>query len=318
MKIYDNEFEYINKLVKTAPDQVESKKIENLNYQNQDFPIWSFSIGPKSEDIPVLALIGGVHGLEKVGTHVVLSYLNYVFKRLEWDSHFKELFKKIRLVSIPIVNPVGLANNWRANPNGVDLMRNAPIDSQQKVAPLVGGHRISNKLPWYRGHKNQMEIESQVLCDFIKEEVLISKFAQSIDFHSGFGLKDRLWYPYAKSTERFEELDSVDRVKKCLDNTIPHHIYTIEPQSINYTTHGDIWDYLYTYKKENSNDHHFIPWTLEMGSWIWFKKNPMQIFKPHGLFNPIKDHRFERVMRRHFLMMDFFLNLSANPDKWTK
>lgn len=318
MNIRNNELESIQELIYKAPDIVEHKVLETIEYKNEKYPIHSFSIGNQNPNVPVFGLFGGVHGLEQVGTHVVIAYLNYLFEQLSWDKNLTQVFDHFRLVSIPIVNPVGFFHLKRSNGNGVDLMRNAPIESHEKVVPLIGGHRFGNNLPWFRGHEHQeMETEAQVLCDFVKEKVLSSPSAITIDFHSGFGFKDRLWYPYANSTKQFEELDKINTLKHMLDKTIPHHIYKIEPQSDHYTTHGDLWDYLYLFKKENYSQANFLPLTLEMGSWIWLKKNPVQMFSKLGLYNPIKDHRFDRAMRRHFLMIDFFLKAAANPSQWS-
>ena len=319
MKAKDDEFEYIQQLLKKSPKQVQHKVLNEVQYKGESYPIHSFVIGdPEVENIPTLGLFGGVHGLEKVGSQVVLSYLNYLFEQLSWNQELQDLFKKIRLVSIPIVNPVGLYHNLRANGNGVDLMRNAPVESEEEVPFLVGGQKYSSLIPWYRGRPDTMEIESKELCEFVKKYMIPCEVSMSIDFHSGFGLKDRLWYPYASTKKTFDEIQRVKKLENLLEHTIPHHIYKIEPQSVQYLTHGDLWDYLYGLKKEINPNSCFIPWTLEMGSWIWFKKNPMQIFSPHGLFNPMKSHRFNRVMRRHFLMLDFFLKAVANPKEWTK
>lgn len=317
MNLKDNEFSFLDQIISKLPSQVHHEILGGVENKDLKFPIHAFTIGPEEGDVPTLGLFGGVHGLEKVGAHVVLAYLNFLFEQLKWNTNLQELFKKVRLVSIPIVNPIGLYNNTRCNGNGVDLMRNAPINSQEKVTPLVGGHYISNKLPWYRGHKDQMEKESQVLCKYVEHKLLSNTYSMSIDFHSGFGLRDRLWYPYANTKKPFEEVTKVFKVQEVFNKTLPYHIYKIEPQSKHYTTHGDLWDYLYKQKLAQHPNSHFLPWTLEMGSWAWFKKNPLQIFSAHGLFNPMKTHRFERTMRRHFLMMNFFLNIINNPKEWT-
>ena len=49
----------------------------------------------------------------------------------------------------------------------------------------------------------------------------------------------------------------------------------------------------------------FLPWTLEMGSWAWVRKNPLQVFQALGFFNPIKPHRYARTMRRHARLVEF-------------
>ncbi|CAH2929990.1 MAG: FIG011155: Zinc carboxypeptidase-related protein [uncultured Paraburkholderia sp.] len=45
--------------------------------------------------------------------------------------------------------------------------------------------------------------------------------------------------------------------------------------------------------------------TLELGSWLWIKKNPRQLFSRQGFFNPVKAHRTARVLRRHANLLDF-------------
>ena len=99
------------------------------------------------------------------------------------------------------------------------------------------------------------------------------------------------------------------------EKTNPHHIYKIEPQSKNYMTHGDIWDYCFLNFKKS--DQIYIPLTLEMGSWIWVKKNPLQIFSKIGLFNPIKEHRLSRTFRRHRPFFDFILHSLFSCQAWT-
>src|SRR5262249_35413796 len=151
--------------------------------------------------------------------------------------------------------------NQRSNPNGVDLMRNAPISADAKdVFPLVGGHRLSNKLPWYRGKKDEpMETEAFSLCRFVRRELFLSTFAISLDVHSGFGLKDRLWFPYARSKAPFKDIGHVYHLYQLLNRTYPNHIYHVEPQSQSYVTHGDLWDYLYEQHKLIKAGKVFLP-----------------------------------------------------------
>lgn len=313
------EINEINSLISILPSIASVEILETINYNNSEYPIHSFKIGNGPASSPTLVLIGGVHGLEKVGTHVVLSYLRFLFEQLNWNKDLQLFFENFNLIAIPMVNPVGVDKRMRSNGNGVDLMRNSPTEAQGKPLFLAGGHRISSYLPWFRGQEGEkMQLESMALCNKMKEIIASSPTCLAIDFHSGFGFKDRLWYPYAKTKETFPSIEQVLNIKTVFDRTIPHHIYQVESQSDNYTTHGDIWDYLYDWKQENYGDHHFIPWTLEMGSWSWLKKNPIQFFSKLGLFNPIKDHRYSRTMRRHLLLIDFFSNIAKNNEVWKK
>src|SRR5262249_20615412 len=152
----------------------------------------------------------------------------------------------------------------------------------------VSGHRIGSWLPWYRGKKEQpMEVETQALVQFVEEEMFQSDYSLALDVHSGFGMRDRLWYPYASSARPFKKQSDVDLFRSRLDSALPFHVYKIEPQADSYLLHGDPWDYLLEKHEQKypSGEKIFVPWCLEMGSWTWLKKNPMQLFQRSGLFN---------------------------------
>jgi len=317
------EVNQIKALSRLGPTEfVEFQELGRVDVKNNSYPIYSFIIGSKAPDAPCLGLFGGVHGLERVGTHVVMAYLEALLKRMNWDKDLVEKMKSSRVVSIPLINPGGMAWKKRANPNGVDLMRNAPVEGQdQSKFFIFSGHRISNKLPWYRGQQNKaMEYEAQILVDFVTREMFSSKISMAIDFHSGFGMVDRFWYPYAKTTATFPRIREVQAIKSLLDQSLPHHIYNIGPQSHHYTTHGDLWDYLFDdhHIQNGATDKIFLPWTLEMGSWNWVKKNPKQLFNLLGPFNPIIGHRYDRTMRRHISLIDFIFAATRNSHCWSK
>jgi hypothetical protein len=316
------EVQQIKELVKICDSNwVTVNELERVNFKGRSYPILSFSIGSQDKEAPCLGLFGGVHGLEKVGTHVIIAWLNSLFKKLKWDSDLQTRLKTSRIVSIPLINPGGMSLHWRSNPNGVDLMRNAPVTADPEGLPfLLSGHNYSNKIPWFRGNpEEKMEIESQAVVDFVKEEMFPSQCAISVDFHSGFGFVDRFWFPYAKTKNVFPKIKEVQALKELLDETHPHHIYSIEPQSNQYTTHGDLWDYLFDQHQEDEKykDKLYIPWTLEMGSWNWVKKNPKQLLSPLGLFNPMVDHRYDRTMRRHKSLIDFLFTATRNSHTWS-
>lgn len=309
----------LDRITKNTHPLFRHRVLQWVQYDDEKVPIHGFVIGSKDPTKPTVGLFGGVHGLERIGAEVVLSYLASLNEQLSWDADLRQKLNYIRIVSIPIVNPVGIINNWRSNGNGVDLMRNAPVESSHAY-PFVGGHRFSKWLPYYRGQTDKMEIEAETLVKFVKKEMFHAPASLSIDFHSGFGIKDRLWYPYARSKEDFPLSSQVSAIKNLLHTTNPHHVYQIEPQSDSYTTHGDLWDYLFDdhFKNRHPKGQFFIPWTMEMGSWSWIRKNPRQIFSLTGIFDPIKPHRKNRIMRRHVPLIDFFTRAIRNHKIWTK
>lgn len=292
-----------------------------VTYKKYKFPLVSFRFGTRDESVPRLVIVGGVHGLEKVGTHVVTSYLQSLIRLLKWDRSIQSMLDQCQLHIYPLANPVGMYRRTRSNGNGVDIMRNAPIDARKTVVPLVGGHRLTSKIPWYRGPEGRdMEFETQVLCDFVAKKTFGAKVSIVLDVHSGFGLKDRVWFPFAFSESVFPDAHKILALKRLLDHSYPHHVYTVEPQNIHYMAHGDVWDYMYfEHKRYNDEDDRvFIPLCLEMGSWHWIKKNPRQLFTALGIFNPILPHRLKRIQRRHILLFDFLLKAICSEDSWAQ
>jgi hypothetical protein len=84
---------------------------------------------------------------------------------------------------------------------------------------------------------------------------------------------------------------------------------------LHYTTHGDLWDYLYNRAMQQSGGI-FIPFTLEMGSWQWIRKNPRQLFRFRHLFNPVLPHRQRRILRRHQVLFDFLMRAVHGYSHW--
>jgi hypothetical protein len=293
--------------------------LAEVPYAGESFPLLAFRFGPDDPNLPIFALFGGIHGLERIGTQVVMSYLRTLLEMARWDRVTLDMLATTRLLVVPLVNPVGMYLKRRSNGNFVDLMRNSPVQAVGLSRwHLVGGHRISPRLPWYQGVEGAaMELESQAVCDFVRREIFQAKVALSIDVHSGYGTFDRLWFPFANNREPLPDLAEAVALKHLLDKTHPNHIYCVEPQSLHYLAHGDLWDYLYDEYRTLQPDGHFIPFTLEMGSWLWVKKNWIQIFSALGVFNPRLPHRVRRTLRRHLFLFDLFHRAVRSPEPWS-
>jgi hypothetical protein len=308
----------LERLLETAGERCRVAVIGHAHWRELSFPLYTVAFGTTDPEAPTLALFAGVHGLERIGSQVVISFLQTVLQLLTWDETFRAQLQKTRLLFMPIVNPGGMYLQTRSNPAGVDLMRNAPVRAD-KMSPLfiAGGHRISPRLPWYRGPAGgPMEPEAQALCDFVAQEIFRSKVAVTLDVHSGFGAVDRLWFPYARTRKPFPSLPEVFGLKVLLDRTYPNHIYRVEPQSQQYTTHGDLWDYLYDEHRKQHQNGLFLPLSLELGSWAWVRKNFRQVFSVLGAFNPVAPHRKQRTLRRHILFFEFLHKAVMSPDSW--
>ncbi|WP_255211173.1 DUF2817 domain-containing protein, partial [Methylogaea oryzae] len=122
--------------------------LARLECDGHHFPLLAFRFGPSDPTAPVLALFGGVHGLERIGTRVVTSYLQTVLSLARWDRSTQRLLEETRLLVVPLVNPVGMYWQRRSNGNFVDIMRNAPVEAEGVAGwQIFGGHRLSPRLP---------------------------------------------------------------------------------------------------------------------------------------------------------------------------
>ena len=278
-------------------------------------PVYAIALGNPSMEVPAVGFFGGVHGLERIGAQVVIAWLHALVQRLRWDATLHRQLEHVRLVFMPMVNPGGMARHTRANPAGVDLMRNAPVDASDPVPPLLGGQRLGAGLPWYRGAAGApMEPESLALCAFVERELHGRPFSLALDCHSGFGVRDRLWFPFAHTRKPFDHLAELHALDAVFAESHPHHPYVVEPQSAQYLAHGDLWDHVSLHSRGAGGP--FLPITLEMGSWLWVKKNPRQLLSRTGLFNPVQPHRHERVLRRHLPLFDFLVRASLAAEHW--
>jgi hypothetical protein len=312
-----HELAVLERIIKLGAGRLDSRVVCEVHLPHGvSYPIYVVALGNSSRDVPAVGYFGGVHGLERIGAGVVMSYLLSLVTRLNWDSTLHKQLESIRLVFMPIVNPGGMALGTRANPRGVDLMRNAPVQAQGAVPFLVGGQRLSAGLPWYQGPRSSaMEVESQAVCEVVKAELLARDFSISVDCHSGFGTTDRIWFPYAYKREPIAHLAEMHALKSIFIQSQRHHRYIIEPQSRQYLTHGDLWDHLYL-QASTRPERIFLPLTLEMGSWLWVRKNPRQFFSRLGIFNPLMEHRQQRVLRQHQVLLDFLPRAACSHAVW--
>lgn len=279
-----------------------------------NLPLYELELGNADHNIPTLALYGGIHGNERIGSQVLLAWLEHLIARLAWDKTLLTLLERVRIVMMPLVNITGLHLGTRATAQGIDLMRNAPVEAKGLHIWPLAGQKLSKHLPWYRGES--LALEGQALISSVMEARSRSSFVLAMDLHSGFGMKDRLWFPYAG--HRLPPPHLAEAVALCdlFNQNYPlHDFYVIEPQSVQYTTHGDLWDYLYDTARQDGGPV-LMPFTLEMGSWLWLRKNPRQLFDRIGLFHPVLPHRLRRVLRRHWTLLDFLLRATAEHEYW--
>jgi hypothetical protein len=305
----------LNRIVELGAQHLHCRTVCEVDVPGGRYPVQAITLGNPDPAVPAVGYFGGVHGLERIGAEVVIAYLHSLVMRLQWDSSLHQQLESVRMVFMPLINPGGMCLGTRANPRGVDLMRNSPVSALEPVPFLVGGQRISARLPWYRGPAlAAMEAESQAVCEVVQAELLSHPFSLALDCHSGFGVTDRLWFPYAHTRAPIAHLAEMHALKSIFYQSHSYHRYIFEPQSTQYLAHGDLWDHLY--QRACAGNRLFLPLTLEMGSWLWVKKNPRQLFSRHGIFNPLIEHRQQRVLRQHQMLLDFLSRAASGHARW--
>lgn len=307
------ELDELERVVALGGTHVQCEVAWHAEHRGTRLPVYAITLGNPDPSLPAVGYFGGVHGLERIGTRVVTAFLHNVVTRLSWDASLRQLLQHVRVLFMPLVNPAGMLRGMRSNANGVDLMRNAPVDAQDAAAWPVGGQRLSARLPWYRGRRGAaMEPESAAVCEWVERELHGRPFSLVLDCHSGFGMRDRLWFPFAHRRAPMGSLAELHALHDIFVRSHAQHPYVVEPQSRQYLAHGDLWDHLLLRSPRGV----FLPLTLEMGSWLWVKKNPRQLFSRAGIFNPLIAHREQRVLRRHLPLLDFALRAAAGHTLW--
>ncbi|RZO83420.1 MAG: DUF2817 domain-containing protein [Oceanococcus sp.] len=281
----------------------------------EGYAVHVIELGSQAPEAPAVGFFGGIHGNERIGSDVVLAFLHSVLEAMQWDESLQHLLDTTRLVFMPLINPTGMARNRRATGAGIDLMRNAPVESAH-AHWLLGGQRITRYLPWYRGRRDELAPENRAVLSTVREKLMNAPLSIALDCHSGFGIRNYIWFPYAHSRVPIPHLAEIYALRKLFRRTYPNHVtYRIEPQCRHYMTHGDIWDALYM-ESLATPERVFLPLTLEMGSWLWVKKNPRQLFTRLGLFNPLVPHRKRRILRQHLLWFDFLTRAVHAHRRW--
>ena len=141
----------LEQLLELGRGHLEADVACEVSAGDRRFPVYRLALGNPDPALPAIGFFGGVHGLERIGTQVLLYFLRGLLHRMEWDKSLHHVLQQVRLVFMPLINPGGMWQSTRCNPQGVDLMRNAPVEAAGSVPFLLGGHRISRHLPWYRG-----------------------------------------------------------------------------------------------------------------------------------------------------------------------
>jgi hypothetical protein len=309
----------LDRLARALGDVASLESLCSVSCGETTLPVRVLSLGTRRPDAPALVCVGGVHGLERIGAQVVLGFIETLVAAVRWDRSVSNMLDHVRLSFLPVLNPVGVMMRRRGNGQGVDLMRNAPVDADRWELPLklYRGQRLSRRLPWYRGRQDALEPEAAALCEWVARETRQSPFVIALDVHSGFFGADRLWFPYARTRTLFPHVAEMLALKTLLDETYTRHRYVVEPQAAQYTTHGDLWDYIYDRHRSAQPEGIFLPLTLELGASAWLRKN-LRFLDKSAFFHPLTPGRTNRVLRRHIPLFEFLLRAVYSWERWAQ
>ena len=108
----------LEQFLETAGSAFDVRVETSVQVGSASLPVYSLAIGNSSPDVPAIGYFGGVHGLERIGSEVVLAHMRSIQTRLRWDELLHRMLERVRLVFMPIVNPGGMMLGTRANPSG--------------------------------------------------------------------------------------------------------------------------------------------------------------------------------------------------------
>ncbi|KRG68807.1 M14 family metallopeptidase [Pseudoxanthomonas dokdonensis] len=108
-----------------------------LDYGDQQFPLYAFKSQPWQPDLPVALVTGGVHGYETSGVHGALQFL---------EQRAQDYAGRVNLLVAPCISPWAYERIHRWNPDAIDPNRSFHADSPagesaallDLVAPYAG------------------------------------------------------------------------------------------------------------------------------------------------------------------------------------
>src|SRR5689334_13704869 len=110
------ELDVMRALIQRAQGFARVETLCEVVVAEERLPVLSIEFGSQAPDAPAVGFFGGVHGVERIGTQVVLAYLHSLIERLHWDDSLPPLLERVRLVFMPLVNPGGMLARTRSNP----------------------------------------------------------------------------------------------------------------------------------------------------------------------------------------------------------
>ena len=83
---------------------------QSVHAKGTDFPLWKVTCENKksptpSKDKVCLILVGGIHGLERIGSQLCVSLIEKYYELSRWDFVFKHELENLKIVFFTFANP---------------------------------------------------------------------------------------------------------------------------------------------------------------------------------------------------------------------
>ncbi|MFZ4480687.1 MAG: M14 family zinc carboxypeptidase, partial [Rhodoferax sp.] len=105
----------LERIIELGAGWIQSRLVCDVSVPDgSSYPVYVITLGNPAPEVPAVGYFGGVHGLERIGSGVVIAYLQSLVMRLQWDSTLHRQLESVRMVFMPIVNPGGMAMGTRA------------------------------------------------------------------------------------------------------------------------------------------------------------------------------------------------------------
>jgi Zinc carboxypeptidase len=145
--------------------------------ESGQYMIRRYDFTPKHYEKTIL-LTAGTHGNEYTAFYALYQFLDLLVKRWYEFPQLAYLRKNVRIVTVPIINMWGFANQKRQNVNGVDLNRNFPYNWERyNPANAQQGET------YYKGSEPFSEAEARIIRDLV-EEINEGNFVGYSDWHT--------------------------------------------------------------------------------------------------------------------------------------
>ena len=75
----------LQRLLDDAPAELSARVAHTVMLDGTALPIHVLTLGNPAPGLPAIGYFAGVHGLERIGTRVLLMFLRGLLHRLQWD-----------------------------------------------------------------------------------------------------------------------------------------------------------------------------------------------------------------------------------------